>query len=161
MTIREKAINTACKIVENHCAYIWAAQGMKIKNLDPKVIDQMETSPANADKVKQFIAMLDANGWLTNKSKAFDCSGLICYILTKLGVEKPGFDMTADGLAGRYPRRAIIYPGVLLHRPGHIGIYIGNNYLVEAKGRAYGVCVSPYVAKEWEATFPDPFNGVA
>jgi len=158
LTIREKAINTACKIVENHCAYIWGAQGMKIKGLDPKVIDRMETSPANAEKVKQFIAMLDAHGWLTSKSKAFDCSGLICYILTKLGVENPGFDMKADMLAGRYPRRAVIRPGVLLHRPEHIAIYIGNNYLVEAKGRVWGVCVSPYVAKEWESTFPDPFK---
>lgn len=158
MTTKEKAINTACKIVENHCAYIWGAQGMKIKGLDPKVIDIMETSPSNADKVKHFIAMLDAHGWLTGKSKAFDCSGLICYILTKLGIEEPGFDIIADELAKRYPRRTVIRPGVLLHRPGHIAIYIGNNYLVEAMGRVWGVCVSPYVAKEWESTFPDPFK---
>ena len=158
MTTREKAINIACKIVENHCAYIWGAQGMKIKGLDPKVIDQMETSPTNAKKVKQFIAMLEAHGWLTSKSKAFDCSGLICHILVKIGIENPGFDIIADELAKRYPRRAVIRPGVLLHRPGHIAIYIGNNYLIEAKGRVWGVCVSPYVAKEWESTFPDPFK---
>ena len=158
MTTREKAINTACKIVENHCAYIWGAQGEKLAKLTPEDIGRMETSPANAEKVIRYINMLAAHGWLTGKSKAFDCSGLICYILTKLGVEKPGFDMTADMLADRYPRRAVIHQGVLLHRPGHIAIYIGNNYLIEAKGRVWGVCVSPYVAKEWESTFPDPFK---
>lgn len=158
MTIREKVINTACKIVENHCGYIWGAQGEKLAKLTPEDIGRMETSPANAEKVIRYINMLAAHGWLTSKSKAFDCSGLICYILVKCGIEKPGFDMTADGLANRYPRRAVIRPGVLLHRPGHIAIYIGNNYLVEAKGRVWGVCVSPYVPKEWESTFPDPFK---
>lgn len=158
MTTREKIVNTACKIVENHCAYIWGAQGEKLAKLTPEDIGRMETSPANAEKVIRYINMLAAHGWLTGKSKAFDCSGLICYILVKCGIEKPGFDMTADGLAGRYPRRAVIRPGVLLHRPQHIAIYIGNNYLVEAKGRVWGVCVSPYVAKEWESTFPDPFK---
>lgn len=156
MTTREKIIDTACKIVENHCAYIWGAQGMKIKGLDPKVIDHMETSPANADKVKRYIAMLDAHGWLTSKSKAFDCSGLICYILVKCGIEKPGFDMTADGLAGRYPKRANLREGCILHRKGHVGLYIGGGYLIEAKGRVWGVVVSPYTAADWDSVFPDP-----
>jgi cell wall-associated NlpC family hydrolase len=129
---------------------------MKLKGLDPKVIERMETNPANAEKVIRFINMLAAHGWLTSKSKAFDCSGLICYLLVKLGIEKPGFDMIADQLAERYPKRAVLREGCLLHRRGHIALYIGDGYLIEAKGRVWGVVVSPYTAGEWDSTFPDP-----
>ena len=156
MTTREKIVNTACKIVENHCAYIWGAQGEKLAKLTPEDIGHMETSPANAEKVIRYINMLAAHGWLTSKSKAFDCSGLICYILVKCGIEKPGFDMTADELAGRYPKRAVIREGCLLHRKGHVGLYIGGGYLIEAKGRVWGVVVSPYTAADWDSVFPDP-----
>ena len=111
---------------------------------------------ANAEKVIRYINMLAAHGWLTSKSKAFDCSGLICYILVKCGIEKPGFDMTADGLAGRYPKRANLREGCILHRKGHVGLYIGGGYLIEAKGRVWGVVVSPYTAADWDSVFPDP-----
>lgn len=30
-------------------------------------------------------------------------------------------------------------PGILVHAPGHIGIYIGNGYAIEAMGTRYGV----------------------
>ena len=156
MTTREKIVNTACKIVENHSAYIWGAQGQRLKSLSNEDILHMETSPANAEKVIRFINMLAAHGWLTSKSKAFDCSGLICYLLVKLGIEKPGFDATADQLAGRYPKRANLREGCLLHRKGHIALYIGGGYLIEAKGRVWGVCVSPYTGSEWDSVFPDP-----
>jgi len=156
LTTREKIIDTACKIVDNHCAYCWSAQGEKLKGLSKEEILRMETSPANAEKVIRFIDMLKAHNWLTNKSKAFDCSGLICYLLVKCGVEKPGFDMTADQLAERYRRRAVIREGCLLHRKGHIALYIGGGYLIEAKGRVWGVVVSPFTASEWDSVYPDP-----
>lgn len=156
MTTREKIVNTACKIVENHCAYIWGAQGEKLMKLSKEDIARMETGPANVEKVIRYINMLAAHGWLTGKSKAFDCSGLICYLLVKCGIEKPGFDMTADQLASRYPKRANLREGCLLHRKGHIGLYIGGGYLIEAKGRVWGVVVSPYTAADWDSVFPDP-----
>lgn len=158
MTTREKAINTACKIVDNHCAYIYGAQGEKLKALTPEDIKRMETSAQNVIYVAEYIDMLRAHGWLSNKSKAFDCSGLICYILVKCGVESAGFDLTADGLAERYPKTAALKPGVLLHRKGHIALYIGQRYLIEAKGRRCGVVVSWYDPDEWDRSFPDPFT---
>ena len=62
MTIREKIVDTACKIVENHCAYIWGAQGEKLAKLTKEDIGHMETSPANAEKVIRYINMLAAHG---------------------------------------------------------------------------------------------------
>lgn len=158
MTTRDKAVNTACKIVSNHCAYIWGAQGQKLKELDNETIFKMETSPDNARTVINYINMLTTHGWLTGKSKAFDCSGLVCYVLAKIGREAADFDMAADQLAKRYPARLAPVQGCLVHRPGHVGIYIGDSYLIEAKGRKWGVVVSPFIAKEWDSVYPDPFE---
>lgn len=30
-------------------------------------------------------------------------------------------------------------PGILVFLPGHVGVYIGNGYVIEVKGHAYGV----------------------
>lgn len=158
MTLRDKAVSKACNIVSNHCAYIWGAQGQRLKTLTEDDIYKMETSPDNAKAAINYIKMLRDHGWLSGKSKAFDCSGLVCYILAAIGREPAGFDMTADQLAKRYPGRLTPVKGCLVHRPGHTGIYIGGSYLIEAKGRKYGVVVSPFVAKEWDSVYPDPFK---
>ena len=68
LTTRDKAVKTACKIVSNHCAYIWGAQGQKLKELDNETIFKMETSPDNARAVINYINMLAAHGWLTGKT---------------------------------------------------------------------------------------------
>lgn len=151
-----KLISWAAK---HHCIYLWGAQGEKVKNLPNDKIYKMETSRDNAERVIYLIALFNAFGWISSKTRAFDCSGLICYCLVKCGLEAktPGFDLKADDLAKRYPRTDKLKPGVLLHRKGHIGVYVGYNHLIEAKGRDYGVVVSPYKAEEWESTFPDPF----
>lgn len=158
MTTRDKAVNTAVKLVNNHCIYLWSAQGQKVKNLSTGDIYRMETNETNAKAVLERIQMQDAIGWNTSKTKAFDCSGAMCYILAKIGREPAGFDATADQLAKRYPSRLEPVRGCLVHRPGHIGMYIGDGYLMEAKGRKYGVVISPFIAKEWDSVYPDPFK---
>lgn len=158
--MRAKFIKLLSWAVKNHCIYLWGAQGEKVKNLPNEKIYKMETSRENAERVIYLISLFNAFGWISAKTRAFDCSGLICYCLVKCGLEaggSSGFDLTADALAERYPRTNKLKPGVLLHRKGHIGCYIGYNHLIEAKGRDYGVVVSPYKPEEWESTFPDPF----
>ena len=157
LTTRDKFIELAGKIVSNHGVYIWGAQGQRVNKLTPSDIRSMETSIDNATAVLDLINAYDRLGYVDNKCKAFDCSGLVCYLLTKIGREPAGFDMTADGLAQRYKSRSQAVPGCLLHRKGHIAIYIGDNHLIEAKGRKWGVVVSPFVPNEWDKSYPDPF----
>ena len=157
LTTRDKFIELAGKIVSNHGVYIWGAQGQRVNKLTPSDIRSMETSIDNATAVIDLINAYDRLGYVDNKCKAFDCSGLVCYLLTKIGREAAGFDMTADALANRYKSRSQAVAGCLLHRKEHIAIYIGDNHLIEAKGRKWGVVVSPFVASEWDKSYPDPF----
>ena len=40
-------------------------------------------------------------------------------------------------------------PGVLVFSPGHVGVYVGNGYAVEARGFAYGVVKTKVANRKW------------
>lgn len=63
-------------------------------------------------------------------------------------------------------------PGLILHAEGHVGIYIGGGYAIEAMGTRYGVvktrvdnrswtgwCKSPYITYIEEAEIPEESSG--
>lgn len=158
MNACEVVVKTAAKIVDNNAIYLWGAQGEKVKKLTLEDIRRMETNEANAKAVFERIQMLDSLGLLNSKNRAFDCSGLLCWLLIKAGIEKAGFDLCADALFERYKKTPILKIGCILHRKGHVGLYVGNNYLIEAKGRKYGVCISPFVVTDWERVYAYPYE---
>lgn len=159
MTSTEKVVSMAGKIVDNNAVYIWGAQGQKVYKLTLEDIRQMETSEANAKAVFSRIQMLRSIGLVNKKNRAFDCSGLICWLMVKAGIETAkDFDMRADDIFKRYTKTPIVKTGCLLHRTGHIALYIGNGYLIEAKGRKYGCCISVFDAKEWDAVYAWPYK---
>lgn len=41
-------------------------------------------------------------------------------------------------------------PGLLVFMKGHVGVYIGNGKVIEAKGHAYGVCETELKKRPWE-----------
>lgn len=155
--MREKFLRYLRLAVRHHCVYIWGAQGQKVAPLTEDDIRKMETSEKNVNRVIQFIMMLDWLGWLTKKTLAFDCSGLICYYLSKVGRENKGFDMRADDLYNHYPKSEILEPGMLVHRSGHIGVYIGYNHVIEARGRDWGVVPSPFNKEDWDKLYANPW----
>ena len=71
-----------------------------------------------------------------------DCSGGIVGLFRHAGVVKPNFDLSANGFAAsssyKYIEREQLLPGDLLHKSGHIGMYVGGGYAVEWMGGAYG-----------------------
>jgi hypothetical protein len=74
--------------------------------------------------------------------KIADCSGLI--IAAIRSIDPDYSDQSADGLYSRCTEKGPIktipeIPGICVHKPGHIGIYVGNGYVVEAKGYKVGV----------------------
>lgn len=76
-----------------------------------------------------------------------DCSGLIT---SYLGIPA----QSANGLYTRAKVKGGIktlpeVPGLLLHRDGHIGVYIGSGYAIEARGFAYGVVKTRVKDRNW------------
>lgn len=71
-----------------------------------------------------------------------DCSGGIVGLQRHAGVVKPKFDLAADGFAASssytHIEREQLSPGDLLHKIGHLGMYVGGGYGVEWAGGAYG-----------------------
>lgn len=71
-----------------------------------------------------------------------DCSGGVVGLLRHAGVVKPKFDLAADGFAASRSTRTIaqsdLLPADLLHKSGHIGLFVGGGFAVEWMGGAYG-----------------------
>ena len=150
MTMQENIVEKAKNQAKYHSIYLWSAQGQHVKSLKISKIKSMETSGANAARVLRRIADIIAQGYYSRNTRAFDCSGLICWLLVLVGAEAAGFDMTANGLYNRYTHVLStndLIAGDLVYKlengkAVHVGLYIGGGMLVEAKGRDAGVVIS-------------------
>jgi cell wall-associated NlpC family hydrolase len=113
--------------------------------------------------------ILGSEGSPESSLKTWDCSELVQHMLAKVGVEqvtdsKGRVTSVAvfDGAGFQWERsRSIAFqdgvklPGALLfiqsasnykgkpHNIGHVAISLGNGYVLEARGRAYGVTIGP------------------
>lgn len=88
-----------------------------------------------------------------------DCHGLVEWFVR----EQSGaaYDTTADaaynaaavkGAIGTIPE----LPGVCVRYAGHVGVYIGGGYVVEARGFDYGVCLTKLSARPWTHWYKHP-----
>ena len=128
--------------------YVWGGHGQY--NLTDSQIRRMDTSHANAQRSIDFIKKLKAQGVTTYR--CFDCSGLISRYFYDLGLvpSKRNCNHLA-GMCGEIHTpasvsalEAALRPGDLVFRKNskkyyHVGVYIGNGQVVEAKGRDDGV----------------------
>lgn len=90
--------------------------------------------------------------------RVFDCVGLIKGFLWWNG---HGFDydenqdISANGMLERCKIKGNIssmpdIKGVLVFLPGHVGVYIGNGYVIEARGHYYGVVKTKLKGRGWK-----------
>lgn len=79
--------------------------------------------------------------WASDKNKigkvCVDCSGLISWYTGKV-INSTAFKNTATKVL-TIDKISQAVPGCAVWRSGHIGIYIGDGYIIEARGSAYGV----------------------
>jgi len=113
--------------------------------------------------------VLGSEGPAEQSLKTWDCSELVQHLLAQVGVEQVTDSngrvtpITAfDGAGLQWERSHSIpfeegarLPGALLfiqsektyptkpHHIGHVAISLGNGYVLEARGRAYGVTIGP------------------
>jgi cell wall-associated NlpC family hydrolase len=73
---------------------------------------------------------------------AFDCSGLTMRAYQHAGVSIPRTSAAQAG-SGRRVGMHELQPGDLLHRPGHVAMYVGNGMQVAASKPSTGVVLQP------------------
>ncbi len=94
------------------------------------------------------------------KKKCTDCVGLIkgYYWAKDDGTQVYGLDGRPDkGANGMFSAANVKgsisslpeIPGLLLYSPGHVGVYIGGGYAVEARGFSYGVVKTKVAQRGW------------
>jgi len=88
-----------------------------------------------------------------------DCIGLIKYYVmsTQYGanpVYVAKYDQSANATFNNATSKGVIstipeIPGLLLHMDGHVGVYIGNGEVIEARGTVYGVVKTQLNSRPW------------
>ena len=138
----------------NKSIYVWGGQGELLSDLTEQDIRAMETSKANANLA---VSMWEKRKKI-NGARAFDCSGLGCYLLETVGAVAKGFDTTAQGLKAKCDKISkndlqvgdfVFKCYAITNKAYHIGYYIGDGKVVEAQGRAYGVVCRPLSEGGW------------
>lgn len=100
--------------------------------------------------------------------KVHDCVGLIKgYIWCESNTDKTpsyiGFqDKSANGMRDACKEKGNIssipeLPGVLVFMDHHVGVYIGNGEVIEARGHAYGVVKTKLKARRWTSWGKCPY----
>lgn len=123
----------------------------------------------------KYYTASDFESQIANPKQCFDCAGLVKspWVYPKYNAAD---DLGATGLYGKCTIKGkldnTIKPGMLVFKgndktKSHVGIYIGDNKVIEAKGHAYGVIESKLDANTWSymaeyynvdytAVIPDP-----
>ena len=122
------------------------------------------TKPMYQDLVKR-----NPGEWFTTKRKPIvktwvgqvttDCHGLIEWFVREQSGEK--YDTTANGAFLAAMEKGEIgtmpeLPGICVRYPGHVGVYIGGGYAVEARGFDYGVCITALKSRPWTHWYKHP-----
>ena len=120
--------------------YVWGAQGQS--DITESWIKKRETSTGNAKRAITLWQKRVKAGKVD--LRAFDCSGLIMYWLQNLkGWYKT--DMSANSIYNKCEKikRSELKAGDLVFRRNttahHVGVYVGDGKVIEAKGRDDGV----------------------
>lgn len=92
-------------------------------------------------------------------ARVHDCVGLIKgYLWSKSPTSSPKYnesqDVSANGMLKKCKEKGDIstlpeIPGVLVFMKGHVGVYIGNGKVIEARGFNYGVVETRLEDRKW------------
>lgn len=133
--------------------YVWGGQHLKLTPDNyVSVITKRESNETHRNNAIAFCKKkFDAGATVLY---AYDCSGLGMYELQNVkGIYS--HDMTAAGMLGQCEKVGTAKNGYWVFRTDekgsvvHIGYMISDSYLVEAKGRAYGVVRTKYKPSAW------------
>lgn len=134
--------------------YLWGGQHTKLTPENYKsVIAKKESQEKNRELVEQYCQRMFAEGYTV--LYAYDCSGLGCYWLYNLE-HLYKCDVNANTMMSRcelrseLPKKGWWVFRLDGKRAVHIGYMVDDQYLVEAKGRKYGVVKTKFRASDWD-----------
>ena len=137
--------------------YVFGTWGLK---LTQGLLNQKRNQyPAYIERYLEFIK----KNWLGRRT--VDCVGLIKSYLwwdNTNPVYNPKTDVSADMMFEQASENGIIdtipeIKGLSVRRKGHIGVYIGSGYVIEAKGTMYGVIKTKLSDGSWTHWLKCPF----
>ena len=123
---------------------------------------QKATAELYAAKKKQYPELYKSwNDFPTQYGKrVHDCVGLIKgYLWSDTTTSTPKYnssqDVSANGMLARCKENGSIssmpdIPGVLVFMDGHVGVYIGGGFVIEARGHQYGVVKTALRSRPWK-----------
>lgn len=155
MTKREKIVKMARDEVKNNSLYMWGGQSESVMKTKPEEVLKKETSAGNAARVLRLLSNKLTNGVDMSKAKYFDCSGLVVWILQQLKIIDS--DYTAQGIYKNLCvpiLKADLKEGDLVFistggKITHVGIYAGENIVIESAGRDMGVVARGMGKNNW------------
>ena len=123
--------------------YCWGGNG---EDATDYAIDVMENNASNKRRAKAFLAKQKKAG--VKNIKMYDCSGLISRWLQDHGLAKGKCNCNKLWVMSSRITKTELRPCDLLFRgsdtdKSHVGVYMGNGMVVEAKGRDDGVVIRP------------------
>ena len=134
--------------------YVWGGQHTK---LTPDNYVEVITKKESSEKYRQQAIEYCENLWEDGFEEAFayDCSGLGMWFLRDLKHIYPK-DMSANSMKGccelreSKPKKGWwVFRCDSSGKATHIGYMVDDDTVIEAKGRAYGVCKTDFREKEW------------
>lgn len=145
--------------------YVWGGDGEDLcQMVDPlKWISGKETSVANYKRSVNLFEKRLAAG--KNPIRAFDCSGLIYWSLKTLGILSK--DVSSRGLykkcrkidKSELQRGDLVFVSDELGKIVHVGAYVGDGYVIDARGRDVGVVLTKLASRNFNrfGRLPDAF----
>ena len=146
---------------DNKWGYVWGSHGNVLTANELKRFEK--TFGSHVTDKEEYIK----SHWLGRRTS--DCVGLIkgygCYDETS-GTIKYGTngmkDVTADGMFNAAVEKGPIstmpdIPGIAVWHQGHIGVYIGNGYVIHAANTYDGVIKTPITSSGWTHWLKVPY----
>jgi len=143
MLTNEGLVAHAKKALAEKWGYVWGTFGQVLTEARFKA--KLAQYP---DGVGNYASFIKAH-WLNKRTS--DCVGLIKSYIWWVGAEPKytsKYDVGADGMFAKATVKGPLstlpeIPGICLWKKGHIGVYIGNGKVIEARGTLKGVIQSP------------------
>ena len=143
---------------DNKWGYVWGSHGDVLTSSELKRLKKV--FGANVTDKEDYIK----SHWLGRRTS--DCVGLIkgygWYDETSGIIKNEMKDVTADGMFNAAVEKGPIstmpdIPGIAVWHQGHIGVYIGNGYVIHAANTYDGVIKTPITSSGWTHWLKVPY----